>query len=368
MRWWFILCICFITAVTAYAEEESVLPPSEAVTESAAMPALIPALRIEGPLYFCEEEVPLHIQEVRERLEKELLLILWDRAQVVLWLKRSGRYMPVIEKTLKEEGLPDDLKYLPVIESALLSHIASSKGATGYWQFIKSTGRQYGLTINKDIDERRNIFSSTRAGSQYLKKLHDMFGSWSLAGAAYNYGEDRLRNVMESQEVNDYYYLYLPKETQRYVFRIIAAKIVLSDPDRYGFHIRADDLYPPVEFDTVRVTNSMQTPLQLVAKAASTYYKKIRELNPELRGRYLSKGEHTLAIPTGSADEFQPRYTLLVTKWEDENRIRVYTVKSGDNLSLIADRFKVSLNSLMRWNNINSRGIIYPGNELIVHQ
>jgi hypothetical protein len=343
MRLLLILCICFITAAIASAEEESVLPPLEPIAELAALPALIPALRIEGPLYFSEEEVPLHNQEVRERLEKELLLTLWDRAQVILWIKRSGRYMP-------------------------LAHIGSSKGATGFWQFIKRTGQRYGLTINRDKDERRNIFSSTKAASLYLKELYEMFGSWSLASAAYNYGEVRLHKAMEVQEVNDYYQLYLPQETQRYLFKIIAAKMVLSDPGRYGFHVQEGDLYPPVEFDKVTVTCSIQTPLQLVAKAASTHYKQIRDLNPELRSRYLSKGEHTLAIPKGSADEFQTLYTQLITEWKEENRIHVYTVKKGENLSLIADKFDVSLDSLLRWNNVNSRGNIYPGKELIVYQ
>lgn len=400
MRWLLILCICFITAATASAEEESVLPtlesiyessasaeeesvllppeliveeesvlpPQEPIAEASALPALIPALRIEGPLYFAGEEVPLHNQEVRERLEKELLLTLWDRAQVILWIKRSGRYMPVIEKTLKEEGLPDDLKYLAVIESALLAHIGSPKGAKGFWQFIKGTGKRYGLTINSDRDERRNIYSSTRAASIYLKELYEMFGSWSLAGAAYNYGEFRLRKAMKAQEVDDYYRLYLPKETQRYLFRIVAAKMVLSNPGRYGFHVQEDDLYPPVEFDKVTVTSSMQTPLRLVAKAAFTYYKQIRDLNPELRSQYLSKGEHILAVPKGSADEFQARYTQLVTEWEEENQIRVYKVKEGDSMSLIAARFDVSLESLLRWNNVNSRANIFPGKELIVYE
>jgi LysM repeat protein len=368
MRWWLVLCICFISAAVASADEEPVLATPEPIAESAALPGLISALRIERPLYFCEEEVPLQSQEVRERLEKELLLTLWDRAQVILWIKRSGRYMPVIEKTLREEGLPDDLKYVAVIESALLPHIGSSKGATGFWQFMRSTGQRCGLTINRDKDERRNIFTSTKAASMYLKELYEMFGSWSLASAAYNYGEDRLRKAIEVQEVNDYYQLYLPGETQRYLFKIVAAKMILSDPDRYGFHMQEEDLYPPMEFDKVTVTCSIQTPLQLVAKAASAYYKQIRDLNPELRNQYLPKGEHTLAIPKGSAEEFQARYTQLVSKWEEENRIRVYTVKEGDNLSLIADRFDVSLDSLLRWNNVNSRGVIYPGKELIVYQ
>jgi len=363
MKWWVLICLCLAFPVSGAANEDA-----RSVSELATIPALIPALRIDGPLYFCGERVPLDNQEVRERLEKELLLTLWDRAQVVLWIKRSGRYLPVIEKTLQEHNLPDDLKYVAVIESALLSHTGSSKGATGFWQFMKTTGRRYGLTIDREKDERCNIFTSTEAACRYFEELYSLFGSWSLAGAAYNYGEDRLRSAIEAQEVEEYYQLYLPRETERYMFKILAAKMVLSDPARYGFQVRDDDLYSPLEFDRIGVSCRVDTPLRLIARAADTYYKKIKDLNPELRGQYLAKGEHTIAIPKGTADTFQVRFATLAKQWEDENRTRVYTVQEGDNLSAIAARFDVPLQSLLHWNDMNSRGYIYPGRELIVYQ
>jgi membrane-bound lytic murein transglycosylase D len=363
MKLWVLICLCLAITVSAAAQEGT--PP---VPEPAAIPALIPALRIDGPLDFCGELVPLDDQEIRERLEKELLLAMWDRAQVVLWIKRSARYFPVIEQTLQEHNLPADLKYLAVIESALLPHIGSSKGARGFWQFMKATGRRYGLTIDREKDERCNIFSSTRAAGRYLNELYDQFGSWSLAAAAYNFGEDRLRTAIENQEVDNYYHLYLPEETQRYLFKILAAKMILSNPARYGFQVLDDDLYPPLEFDRVAVRCPVNTPLRLIAKAAGTYYKKIKELNPELSGQYLAKGEHTLAIPKGRTDEFQVSYARIAKEWEDENRPRLYTVQEGDNLSAIAARFDVPLQSLLHWNEMNSRGYIYPGSELIIDQ
>ena len=363
MKLWILLILCLGITVSAAAEEG--IPPDP---EPAAIPALMLALRIEGPLDFCGEQVPLADQEVRERLEKELLLAMWDRAQVVLWIKRSGRYFPVIEKILQEQNLPDDLKYVAVIESALLPQIGSHKGARGFWQFMKATGQHYGLTIDRKKDERCNIFSSTRAAGRYLNELYDLFGSWSLASAAYNFGEDRLRTAIEEQEVDNYYQLYLPVETQRYLFRILAAKMILTNPARYGFQVREDDLYPPLEFDQVNVHCPVNTPLRLIAKAAGTYYKKIKDLNPELNGQYLAKGEHTIAIPKGMTDKFKASFAEFTKEWENENRTRLYTVQEGDNLSAIADRFDVPLETLLHWNEMNPRGYIYPGNELIIDQ
>ena len=150
---------------------------------------IIPA----GPLTFCGERVPVEIQDVKERFERELLISSLDHAQVILWLKRSRRYLPYIEQSLKENGMPDDLKYIIIAESALKPNATSNKGAVGYWQFIFGTGQNYGLTINENKDERRNFFASTKAALSYLKNLYGMLGSWTLAAAAYNMGEEGLR-------------------------------------------------------------------------------------------------------------------------------------------------------------------------------
>jgi membrane-bound lytic murein transglycosylase D len=198
--------------------------------ESSGHPCLVASLRLEGPLSFCGETVPTEEQEVRERYEKELLLALGNRAQVILWLKRSSRYLPFIEKSIVEWQMPDDLKYVAFAESALLPHAGSSKGAVGYWQFIPSTGRKYGLTINARVDERRNVFSSTQAALRYFRELRDTFGSWTLAAAAYNMGENRLMAEISEQGTNNYYHLHLPLETQRFIFRILAVKVILRIP------------------------------------------------------------------------------------------------------------------------------------------
>jgi hypothetical protein len=157
--------------------------------EPFSFPSMMSALSITTPLEFCGEPVPLEIQEVRERIEKELLLSLWHRPQVILWLKRSRRYMPHIEEVLRSQGMPDDLKYVAIAESALRPHARSRKGAVGFWQFMTYTGQQYDLIIDRRIDERRNIFASTRAAIRYLSDLYDTFGSWALAAAAYNMGK-----------------------------------------------------------------------------------------------------------------------------------------------------------------------------------
>lgn len=340
------------------------------------IPSLISAIRVPGPLDFCGERVPLQEAEIREEMEKELLLSLWSRAQVILWLKRSGRYMPYIEKILKQNRMPDDLKYVAIVESSLLPHIGSSKGAVGYWQFIPDTGRKYGLRVDKDMDDRRNFFSATRAAMSYFQKLYQDFGSWTLAAAAYNMGEHGLRRRIGEQKTDNYYHLYLPMETQRYVYKILAAKLILSDPEKYGFHLTQQDVYQPRQFDSVRI-ESMETdvPLQLIAEAAGTWFKTIKEMNPEIRGNDLTAGIHHILIPKGGAKGFQERLASLVQKDRAERQAReaarreiVYVVKRGEYLSAIAERFNVPLSDLLRWNNLRYNSPIHPGQRLIIKQ
>lgn len=335
---------------------------------SASLPSLVSAIKIEEPVNFCGEQVPLDSDEIQEKLEKELLLILWNRPQVILWLKRATRYFPYIEKTLALNNMPDDLKYIAVVESALLSHAGSSKGAVGYWQFIKSTGRRYGLVIDRNIDERRNFFASTDAAVNYLKELYELFGSWTLAAAAYNLGEDRLQDEKKSQMVDSYYDFYLPLETQRYIFKIVAVKLILSNPSRYGFDLEADDYYQPVPFDRVKLNLPGRTPLYLVAQAAGTHFKKIKELNPEIRGHDLLKGSHILAVPKGSGENFHSHFASLAEEWRQENKMHIYIVKKGDNLSTIAKRYDIVLSSLMAWNDLNPNSYIHPGEKLIIYR
>ena len=358
----FLALLMFILTGTGSAggQEQGIESPS-------AWPSLMAGIKITGPIEFCGEPVLLDNQEVRERLEKELLLTIWDRPQVVLWIKRSPRYLPIIEKMLKENGMPDDLKYVAIAESALRPHVGSPKNAIGFWQFLESTGQKYGLRINAEIDDRRNIFASTLAAIQYFKDLHEMLGSWTLAAAAFNMGELGLQTEIVSQKTSDYYQLYLPLETQRYIFRIISAKIILSDPKRFGFHFTDQDLYPPLSFDRIQVETFQDTPIHIVAQAAHTYFKVIKDLNPEIRGHFLAAGMHSLLIPGGAADGFQDRFKPLLQQWVAENRERVYVVKEGDNLTTIAERFNVPLPALLIWNRLDGKKPIHPGDRVVIY-
>jgi len=340
---------------------------AEEFLDRADIPSLVSGLRFELPMYFCGEKVPLKDPEIRERLEKEMLLTLWDRAQMILEIKRSGRYFPVIEKLLKENGLPDDLKYLAVVESALRPHAGSVKGAVGFWQFLKSTGRKYGLTINRRIDERRSIFTSTEAAIRFFKKLYAESGSWTLAAAGYNMGERGLQSAIKFQEIKDYYRLYIPFETQRYVFKALAVKLIMKNPEKYGFHLTHADLYPPLQFDRIKVKIKREVHLQTVAAAAGTYYKRIKDLNPQIRGRHLPKGSHVILVPEGAGGAFAANLKALVKKGGGRRLERVYVVRRGDSLSQIADRFKVPLSSLLAWNGLSASKPIHPGDRLVIH-
>jgi len=290
-----------------------------------------------------------------------------NRPQVILWIKRANRYLPLIEAMLAEAEMPMDLKYIAVIESALRPHVGSPKGAIGFWQFMESTGRIYGLTINSAIDERRNIFKSTRAAILYFKALFDDLGSWTLAAAAYNMGEEGLKTEILAQKTDNYYQLYLPLETQRYIFRIITAKMILSSPEKYGFQIDQEALYPPIQFDPVEIQCMQKTPIHVVAQAAQTYFKVIKDLNPEIRGHYLLEGNHTILIPEGAAVDFHTHYEKALNDWMADSNEQIYIVQEGDNLSTIANRFKVPLPALLIWNSLNPKRHIHPGDRLIVY-
>ena len=363
MKWnsLLLLGVLIFSFPKAHAEEPLKFP------ESTSFPSLITSLRETTAVEFCGENAPLEVQEIRERLEKELLLSLWHRSQVILYLKRSRRYLPYIEEMLRNNGMPDDLKYVAIAESALRPHVRSRKGAVGFWQFMKYTGQRYDLTINERIDERRNIFASTQAAIKYFQDLHDTFGSWTLAAAAYNMGEEGLMSEILEQGNNDYYQLYLPLETQRYIFRIIAIKMILDDPGKYGFQLSEEDYYPPLKFEQVSIGCFKETPIRLIAQAAKTNFKVIKDLNPEIRGHYLFKGNHLILIPSEGSEDFQSRYQDLLAHWSSDHREQTYVIKEGDNLTAIAERFGVPLPSLIIWNRLNPRSPIHPGDRLIIY-
>ena len=328
--------------------------------------ALVNALKIEPPPSFCSETVPLNEAEVKERLEREFLYALDNKDQVILWLKRANRFFPHIEQVLQKNAVPDDLKYIAIAESALKPLATSNKGAVGHWQFIEGTGSRYGMKINSDIDERRDFYKSTEAAAAYLKNLYALFGSWTLAAAAYNMGEEGLKAEMLVQKVNNYYQLYLPQETQRYVFRILSAKIIMSDPQKYGFSLAKDDLYQPLQFDQEEIFCPEPVPVSLVAEAANTYFKVIKDLNPHLKNYCLPAGRHQILIPKGAAAGFDKRYENLLQQWQDEKKENVYIIKKGDKLSTIAARFKVPMKAIVIWNGITYSKKMVPGDKLYI--
>ena len=339
--------------------------PQPKVKQSAGQ-ALIEALKTSKPLTFCGEPVPVNEPEIKERMERELLYALDNNDDVILWLKRANRYFAHIESALKKNYMPDDLKYVVIAESALKPHATSNKGAVGYWQFIEGTGNRYGMEINANVDERRNFFKSTEAALAYLRDLYAMFGSWTLAAAAYNMGEEGLKTEILIQKVNNYYQLYLPQETQRYIFRILSAKTIMSNPEKYGYSLSREDLYAPMEFDRIEISSNQPVPIYIVAQAAKTYFKVIKDLNPQIKNYYIPAGKYLIMIPKGSAAGFIERYDSLLKQWQDEKKERIYTVKKGDNLSTIAARFNVPVKAIMIWNQITNARKVMPGEKLVI--
>jgi membrane-bound lytic murein transglycosylase D len=265
----------------------------------------LPFFAAPTQMYLCGEPVPLNDPEVREALDREFIIEVWSRAQTTMWLKRAHRYFPEIERKLRARRLPLDLKYVVLAESDLRTQARSSAGALGPWQFMGPTAQQLKLRTDKTIDERLDFGAATDAALTHLERLYRLFHNWPLALAAYNAGEGRVQKAIAAQGVNNYYHLSLPEETERYVYRILAAKIIMEDPARYGFAIPEDQLYPPLAYDEVQLTLAQEVPVKRLAEASGTYYKVIKRLNPWITGNSLAPGTFRLKIPPGSASRFQ---------------------------------------------------------------
>lgn len=270
--------------------------------------------KLPQEISLCGERVPLEDRDVWENLDREFLSILGNEAQVLLWMKRARRYFPHIERRLKETGLPDDLKYVAVIESGLRAQAVSVSGAAGVWQFIPSTGEGYEMRRNRGVDERFDFFKATEGAIAYLKMLYEEFGSWALAMAAYNAGENRVRKEILLQGVKDYYQLSLPAETERFVYKIVVAKILLSDPDRYGLRLDESQYCSTLSVDRVEIDLTKPLSLVEVAKAVGVSYKKMKDLNPHFIEESIPIGTHFLNLPPQSSEPF---YAFFST-WKGE--------------------------------------------------
>ena len=240
---------------------------------------------------FAGEVVPLDKHYVLERLDRELLVNNFWHSNSILVLKRAPKYFPIIEPILQENGIPDDFKYLAVIESGL-TNVTSPAGAEGFWQFMPQTARDYGLEVNGDIDERLNLIKSTESAAAYLMDAYAEFGNWTLAAAAYNAGVQRIKTSLEEQQTNSYYDLFLNEETSRYMYRMLATKLIFESPERYGFVIPKAQTYPFPKTKLVKVGTS---PIDWVAFAQSQNmsYADLREMNPWIKGYQLSNWNNT---------------------------------------------------------------------------
>ncbi len=243
------------------------------------------AIPIPADINFAGEQPNLNDPDVIERLDREVHVNTYWQSNSLLMFKRANRYFEIIEPILKKNGVPDDFKYLSLIESGF-QNVVSPAGAVGFWQIMKATGREYGLEINSEIDERYNLEKSTEAACKYLVEAKKQFGSWTLAAASYNMGMSGLRKQLDRQKASNYYDLLLNAETARYVFRILAVKTIFENPEMYGFHYRDKDLYQPLEVKVITIDSSVAHFADFAAEHGISY-KTLKYHNPWLRQNYL---------------------------------------------------------------------------------
>ena len=231
---------------------------------------------------FANDKVPLDKYYVQERLDRELLVNTFWHSNTILVLKRSKKYFPIIEPILSKNGIPNDFKYLAVIESGLI-HVKSPAGAEGFWQFMPKTAREYGLEVNADVDERLHLIKSTESASAYLKDAYEVFGNWTLTAASYNAGMQRIQSAMNKQKAKSYYDLFLNEETSRYMHRLLATRLIFESPESYGFKITDEEAYAFPVTKLVRISKSNINWVDF-ALSHNMSYADLRELNPWIKG------------------------------------------------------------------------------------
>jgi membrane-bound lytic murein transglycosylase D len=241
---------------------------------------------IPDEIEFAGERVPLENFDVRESLDRELQINAYWQSQTILFIKKAKRFFAIIEPILKENGIPEDLKYMAVAESGLLN-VVSPAGAAGLWQFLEGTATDYNLEMNDEVDERYNIEKSTRAAARFLNESYRVYGTWGLAAASYNMGRRNISKQMDRQKASNYYNLVLGEETGRYLYRLIALKLILEDPEKYGFVVHRDDCYPEIPYKMVEVDSVIRS-IPDFANQLGINYKLLKELNPWLRDDKLT--------------------------------------------------------------------------------
>ena len=263
--------------------------------EKPVVPSMIMTPEIPEQISFCGKLINMTRYNMHEGIDRELTSFSYLHATTMLTIKRANRYFPIIEPILKEYGIPDDFKYLAVIESHLDPRISSPSKAVGTWQFMETTAKEYGLIVTQTVDERCDIEKSTIAACKYLKAAYNKYGSWTAVASSYNAGMGRITGEMDKQDVDDTFDLWLVEETSRYIYRILAIKQIFEKPYKYGFMLRARDLYKPIECTTVEVTNDIEN-LAEFAKKHHITYADLKRINPWLRDRKLTTGGKSFKI------------------------------------------------------------------------
>ncbi|MDX1761345.1 MAG: transglycosylase SLT domain-containing protein [Christiangramia sp.] len=303
-----LLTVCAVS-INAVQQEDGGSSGKTEMVEAKSNKSVADSYRIEAlpmpeDLDFAGENVPLEDPDIYERMDRELLVNTYWQSNALLLMKRANKYFPVIEPILKEEGIPDDFKYLAVIESGLTQAVSPAR-AVGFWQIMEGTGKEYGLEINDNVDERYHIEKSTRVAADYLKKAKERFGSWTLAAASYNAGQYGVDKQLDRQKVGDYYDLLLGEETGRYVFRILALKEIMNHPKKYGFNFSDEDLYKNIPVEKVKVDTVVKD-FPDFAEKFGINYKTLKIHNPWLRDDHLKNASRKVYYIDIPKDGYYP--------------------------------------------------------------
>lgn len=271
--------------------------------------------RLPDEVTFAGERMPLENFDTRESLEREILTSAYRHSSTILIIKKANRYLPMIEKILKQNNIPEDFKYLVAAESEY-ANVTSPAGATGFWQIMATTGKEEGMEINAVVDERYDVEKSTQFACDYFKKSYERYGNWTLAAASYNGGRAGIDNQIEIQNQKNYYDLLLNDETARYIFRVVAYKLIINDPVNYGFNISREDMYPEMNYYEIKVDTAIPD-LAKFAEKYNTNYKMLKYLNPWLRKPFLTpktNKAYTVKMPAEGMRNVEKSDTYTVDK------------------------------------------------------
>jgi membrane-bound lytic murein transglycosylase D len=295
------------------------LQDMQSTLESANKQNFVNAQKIPLPLTFCGDTLDMNNPFIRERVEREFYSLLGNQGQIQLYFKRTERYLPMIEMYLEAAELPDDLKFIAVHESALLPRIKSRSNAVGLWQFMYHTGRLYKLQIDRYIDERRNPEKATQAATRFLSDLYKKFENWPLVLAAYNSGQGRIQRSLKKQSTDEFITLSLPEETERYYFKIVATKIILSDPENFGFKFSGDDYFHvPALVEIEFKIKQSQMNMEKMAEDFGLDLIEFKEFNPQIVANFLPAGLYTLRIPEDKYIAYQEKISIPPDKTSEE--------------------------------------------------